>query len=60
VRVGVFVYGVSNSEDFDEPTGESTAYSPKLVEGVFSEVRRSQKVKGLFTFCSSAVYTLRV
>src|SRR5215207_1557971 len=24
---------------FDEPRGESTAYSPKLVEEVFSEVR---------------------
>jgi hypothetical protein len=32
------VYGVHNPEDFDEPRGESTAYSPNLVEvGAFSE-----------------------
>jgi hypothetical protein len=36
----VFVYGVHNPEDFDEQSGESTAYSPKLVEiVVFSEVQ---------------------
>jgi hypothetical protein len=29
VSMRAFVYGVSNSEDFDEPRGESTAYSPK-------------------------------
>src|SRR5215218_5817195 len=40
VSVGMFSYRVADSEDFDEPRGESTAYSPKLVEvGVFSEVQ---------------------
>jgi hypothetical protein len=39
MRVRAFVYGVQNSEDFDEPRGESTAYSPKLLEEDFSELR---------------------
>src|SRR5215211_1172339 len=36
----MFSYRVSDSEKFDEPRGEITAYLPRLVEvGVFSEVR---------------------
>jgi hypothetical protein len=39
VRVGKFSYGVADSEEFDAARGESTAYSPKLVEvEMFSEV----------------------
>ena len=40
VSVGICSYRVSDSEKFDEPRGEITAYLPRLVEvGVFSEVR---------------------
>jgi hypothetical protein len=39
VSVGVFVGRVESLENFDEPRGESTAYSPKLVEDVFSVLR---------------------
>jgi hypothetical protein len=35
----MFVCGVQNAEDFYEPGGESTAYTPKLVGGVLSELR---------------------
>src|SRR5215211_251044 len=39
VRVRAFVIGLRDTEDFDGPRDESTAYSPKLVEVcVFSEV----------------------
>jgi hypothetical protein len=33
------MYGVHNPEDVDEPRGESTTYSPKLVELDFSHLR---------------------
>ena len=40
------MHGVQNPGDFDEPRGESTAYSPKLVEDAFAEVRAVGGVAG--------------
>src|SRR5215218_8756663 len=48
VSVGAFSYRVADSEDFDEPRGESTAHSPRLVEEevVFSEVCKVDRSRG--------------
>jgi hypothetical protein len=40
VSVSTFVVGVQDSDDFYEPRGESTVYSPTLVEEAYCEVRQ--------------------
>jgi hypothetical protein len=45
VRVGTFVDGVHNPEDFDEPRGESTAYSAKCL----FELPRTRLLLAIYT-----------
>jgi hypothetical protein len=55
VSVGVFSHRVSDSEKFDESRGESAAYSPKLVEKVFSEGHIYHYAKPWSASCSRSL-----